>query len=370
MLLMIGYLTTPTSAAGVSLSEFWAWVRYLAAVTNDSDMRLTRSFANLDAHQKTILSDDFGMGVPMLWLSEKLSLELIVDGRYFMDKFATSVGTRQKRAAKRGPNKTPDFVARDIRGRWHIIECKGTQSGTEYSSRQLGVKGPPATGGVAQKSSIKFPPNHTGQRLACGLSIGIEEKSESILRIVDPVPEDPVEIGADDLGFAADAATRGVMSRVLRMAGFEVAAETIASPWGRRPDSTPRASRKAESERQEMVKERDGRARTELHDLESHRPVFGRQFRGRELTFDLPREILVEEQPVTRVIVRQGINREALDELALNPTIDEVVVDNDRAPWTRFMGQNTVSADGLVATMNVGGIFRSEMILQTRGRRR
>ena len=33
MLLMIGYLTTPTSVTGVSLTEFWAWVRYLAAIT-------------------------------------------------------------------------------------------------------------------------------------------------------------------------------------------------------------------------------------------------------------------------------------------------------------------------------------------------
>lgn len=33
MLLIIGYLTTPTSVTGVSLAEFWAWVRYLAAIT-------------------------------------------------------------------------------------------------------------------------------------------------------------------------------------------------------------------------------------------------------------------------------------------------------------------------------------------------
>ncbi len=54
MLLMIGYLTTPAATTGVTLSEFWAWVRYLAAITpGDAEMKLTHSFAELDAHQKT-----------------------------------------------------------------------------------------------------------------------------------------------------------------------------------------------------------------------------------------------------------------------------------------------------------------------------
>lgn len=125
MLMMIGYLTTPTSSTGVSLSEFWAWVRYLAAISNQPDLSLTQTYAELDAHQKTILSDDFGMGVPILWLCDKLSLVQIVDGRYFMQRIAPLVGVTQRRTAKRGPNKTPDFLARDASGKWHIIECKG-----------------------------------------------------------------------------------------------------------------------------------------------------------------------------------------------------------------------------------------------------
>lgn len=44
---------------------------------------MTRSYADLDAHQKTILSDDFGMGVPIVWLIKHLPLVEIVDGRYF-----------------------------------------------------------------------------------------------------------------------------------------------------------------------------------------------------------------------------------------------------------------------------------------------
>lgn len=63
-LLLIGHLTSPTLSSGVSLSEFWAWVRSSYAVSGTADLRLTSEFADLDSHQKTILSDDFGMGVP------------------------------------------------------------------------------------------------------------------------------------------------------------------------------------------------------------------------------------------------------------------------------------------------------------------
>ncbi|MBK1681433.1 hypothetical protein CKO20_13745 [Rhodocyclus tenuis] len=365
MLLMIGYLTTPTSSTGISLSEFWAWVRYLGAISNEANMSLTHSFADLDAHQKTILSDDFGMGVPVLWLCDKLALKSIVDGRYFMQKFAASVGALQRRTAKRGPNKTPDFVAQDVNGSWHVIECKGTQSGVEYCAQQLGTKGPPPTGGVAQKCSIQFPNGHTGQRLACGLSIGIEGNTGSVLRVVDPEPDEPVVIEADKLQFAEDAVTRGVMSRVLRMSGFEVAAEAIASPLGRSPDARHFKTRRQELDRKAMVLERDGRARRELGDSERQKLLFDKGFIGRELTFELPRSILVNDDSVSHVILRQGVNRDAIHELEMNPTADEFI-EQTQSPWTELIGRNLIKSDGPVATMTVGDIFRSELTLESR----
>jgi hypothetical protein len=361
--MMIGYLTTPTSSTGVSLSEFWAWVRYLAAVSNETVLSLTTSFAELDAHQKTILSDDFGMGVPILWLCDKLSLAQIVDGRYFMQKIAPLVGASQRRTAKRGPNKTPDFVARDISGRWHIIECKGTQSGSEFSAKQLGSKGPPPTGGVAQKCSIKFPVGHTGQRLVCGLSIDVEGGRGSVLKIIDPEPDDPFEVGPDQLAFAYDAANRGVMSRALRMSGFEVTAEAVASPFGLRPDAMRARSRHAERIRAEFVTRRDERSRSELNNTADYSELFNRKFRGRKIEFELPRGIVVNEKPIHKVIIKQGVNREALEELKERPTIEELA-DKEYAPWTRFIGKSTVKAEGSSATMYIGDMFRSEIILR------
>lgn len=362
-LLLIGYLTTPISSTGVSLSEFWAWVRYVAAVTRDADLRLTRSFADLDAHQKTILSDDFGMGVPMLWLHQRLPFDRIVDGRYFMQRIAASVGATQRRTAKRGPNKTPDFVARDTNGVWHVIECKGTQSGVDFSNHQLGERGPPATRGVAQKRSIEFPRNHTGQRLACGLAIGLEGGDESQLTIIDPEPDDPLRIRTDQVYLADDAATRGVMSKLLRLAGFEVAAEATALPFGRSPDATRFARGDLEEKRREEMEDRDRRVRAELDPAERRSKDFEGRYCGRERVIDLPRPVILDDVEVTRAVVRQGIDRDILAELRARPTVEDPI-EAAGLDWTGELGRNVVKGDERTATMTIGGVFRSELILE------
>jgi hypothetical protein len=70
MLQLVGFLTTPAHSFGVSLSEYWAWVRYLHAIGSARDLQIAKAFTDLDSHQKTILSDDFGMGVPVCWLAK------------------------------------------------------------------------------------------------------------------------------------------------------------------------------------------------------------------------------------------------------------------------------------------------------------
>lgn len=365
MLLLLGYLTTPTSSTGVSLSEFWAWVRYLAAVTADDDLRLTRSFADLDAHQKTILSDDFGMGVPMLWLNERLAFDRICDGRYFMQRFAADVGATAQRTAKRGPNKTPDFVGRDAAGVWHVVECKGTQSGPDYSENQLGDPWPFATGGVAQKRSIVFPRAYTGQRLVCGLCIGVQEgKFASRLTVVDPEPEDPFEVRPEQMYAADDAATRAVVSKVLRLSGFEVSAEATAAPLGRFPYSVRSKSRRFDEARQAVVDDRDQRARDELGATVRGRDAtsFDGRFRGRERFFNLPRPVLIDGEPVTRAIIRQGVDQDVLLQLRERPTIDEPLADSG-ADWTQSLGQTVVKGDERSSSMTIGELYRSELIL-------
>lgn len=356
MLLMIGYLTTPTDTIGLSLSEFWAWVRYLAAITpNDDEMKLTQSFASLDPHQKTILSDDFGMGVSMLWLWNTLSFDLVVDGNYFMQRHARSAGVSQRRIAKRGPNKTPDFVGRDLTGCWHVIECKGTQSGSNYSARQLQA-------GIAQKQSLIFPDDHTGQRLVCGLTIGLEGSSGSHLDVIDPEPEDPVEIHREEIPQANDAAHRGVMSKLLRMSGFENAAEAVARPEGVWIGSMQRRTKVAAERRRTALADRDAKIREDLSEDLSSRPVFQNEFIGRETKLELPRALQIDGTRVTRVTIRQGVNRDAVKELAEQPSVP-ILLEDSSTEWPNLVGRNSTNSDGLSAELRIGNLFRSEIFL-------
>lgn len=158
LLLNIGFLTTPTEPVGPTLTQYWAYARYVSAITPGPDLRITRAFASLDSHRKTILSDDFGMGLPMSWLMGVMQPLGVCDGRYFIKRLAASVGAAVPKVAASGPGKSPDFVMLDFSGDWHVVECKGTQGRPGYRDEQLGDPPPDATGGVAQKHSIVFPP--------------------------------------------------------------------------------------------------------------------------------------------------------------------------------------------------------------------
>jgi hypothetical protein len=80
-LLMFGSLTTPNIYSIASPARFWAWMRYYFAVAGTPDFRITRPFADLDPHQKSVLSDDFGVAISTQWLFDRLgSFAEISDG--------------------------------------------------------------------------------------------------------------------------------------------------------------------------------------------------------------------------------------------------------------------------------------------------
>jgi hypothetical protein len=367
ILLTIGILTTPTFTSGVSLSEYWAWVRYLHAISSEDDLTLTRGFWDLDSHQKTILSDDFGMGAPVAWLTSRLQLAEICDGRYFIDRLAaTTNAIVPKRTAKRGPNKAPDFVFRDVHGVWHILECKGTQSGLPYRNKQVGQAGPPPTGAHAQKRGIKFPAGHTGQRLISALVLAPENSGDrSSLRFIDPAPEDPIQLSEGDLIFASDAATRATTAKALRLAGFGAASLAMSSPSGRAPHSRPEASRTRERRRREFVDERRDRAAEELK-AASQRDTFQahhEKFRGRTIMFDLPAPVQVGKRTVRRVRLVQGVNTEALRELALRPLIEDPI-DGAQVDWNARLNGIKTEHDKHSAQLNIGAFFVSRIELK------
>jgi hypothetical protein len=129
--LMLGTLTMPDLLSPASPARLWAWLRYFLAPSSTDDLRITMDFAGLDPHQKGILSDDFGVALSTQWLFDRFGgFSDILDGRAFMVQFDYLLAKKAKpAAAKVGPTKAPDFVIKDAAGKWHVLECKGTQSG-------------------------------------------------------------------------------------------------------------------------------------------------------------------------------------------------------------------------------------------------
>ena len=376
-LLMIGFLTTPSFAHGITLSEFWAWVRYQHAISTSDDLRITHPFAELDPHQKTILSDDFGMGAPMLWLNEHLRLIGIADGRYFVERILPELGGHAPKPGKKGLAKCPDFVALDTSGAWHVVECKGTQSGRAYRDRQLhGTNDGQNTGAIAQKRSIQFGQGIKYQRLACGLSIAAEgARQTSNLRIIDPPPEEESSkhsSGADyvvppsELKFANDAFTRGVFGRSLRLAGFNWISSAITAPAGPRPSSRSEEGEKDRA-RQDFMERKRKLAADELANFTKRysETIDNDRYFGRSAKLELPLDMASDRPFAREVNLRFLVNEKALEFLRSDSLYgDESGLLDSEYRSMLFENPIKIESGFNVASFEIAKLFKAQIELR------
>jgi hypothetical protein len=139
-LLWMGRMSVPISLPQWSLASQWAKIRYGTATNPSTDLRLHSAIEDLDTHQKKVLSDDWGVGFSLQFLSSYFAYRKVEHG------FAAVQDLRRRKIAKflpkrkkAGPDKCPDFIAEDRQGRIHVIECKGNQQGQiTWKSRRSG----------------------------------------------------------------------------------------------------------------------------------------------------------------------------------------------------------------------------------------
>jgi len=179
-LLWIGILTAPPRYRGFDLSTFWAWLRYASAISErDSSLRLRRMWSEIDAHQKTVMSDDFGMGFSCHYLAEQHGLQAFANTSYLLDSL---VGISTIKSGKRGPAKSPDFIGIDAKGGLHILECKGTQSSKEYLLKALAA-------GIGQKNNLTGVMPFASSMVG-GIFVPQHGNPESaVLMYIDPAPD-------------------------------------------------------------------------------------------------------------------------------------------------------------------------------------
>ncbi|WP_242370648.1 hypothetical protein [Anaeromyxobacter sp. SG26] len=186
VLVQIARCTAPLGGFGFDLSSYWAWLRYFPAIADGSELILRDEWSDIDPHQKTILSDDFGMGLPCTILTDALDLAFICPTTYFVDRLATVAPAHVQlgAAGKRGPAKSPDFLGLDSAGRVHVIECKGTQRRERLWAAM--------NDGIPQKRNVSvLPKKYRGEALVAGLYIPQHNGGQALCCIADPHEDAP-----------------------------------------------------------------------------------------------------------------------------------------------------------------------------------
>jgi hypothetical protein len=179
-LLITALVTRPPEVYGFSLADAWAWLRYRPAFSYTADLRLKTEWEDIDPHQKTILSDEVGMGFTVYLCAEELDFTIIANTQYFL-RVVTPKGFYLGRSQKNGPRKSPDFVALDSQGRVNVLECKGTQQSRKALQTLI-------ESGVQQKSNLK---TRAGSAVHHSLVVGLfvpqfSNKEEALLHVRDP----------------------------------------------------------------------------------------------------------------------------------------------------------------------------------------
>jgi hypothetical protein len=173
----IAFRTSPPISYGFALGDLWAWFRYLPAISSDNNLRLRPEWDTLDSHQKTILSDDWGMGFSSSILTKSLDLVAVCPTNFLVERIPSiSLGS----SGKSGPKKSPDFIGIDKKCKLHIFECKGTQLKRKKLDEQL-------ASGVPQKRNVKAPSGLIEESLVSGIFVPQYPSTEDAVFVIqDP----------------------------------------------------------------------------------------------------------------------------------------------------------------------------------------
>jgi len=231
-LLWIGVLTAPPRYRGFDLSTFWAWLRYASAISErHPDLRLKPIWSEIDPHQKTVMSDDFGMGFSCHYLAEQHGIQAFANTGYLLDSL---VGVTALRSSKRGSAKSPDFIGIDAHGQLHVLECKGTQSSVEYLMKAL-------ESGIDQKNNFTngtpfassmvggiFVPQH--RSLESALLMFIDPEPDPRFKQIEGIPHERIAGAIYRISFAKELMAAGLWRTATRVEGRQRQSEFVESP--------------------------------------------------------------------------------------------------------------------------------------------
>lgn len=133
----IGFLTTPSWANMARLSASWATRRYFWAIAEPlpqgTNLRLSDDARRMDFHQKTLLSDEFGIGMAGLLIERFFEAGSFVDISIALDDPAAYQDIEREGDAQ------PDYLmwGDEDNSPYYVVECKGSQCNKNTSYDQL-----------------------------------------------------------------------------------------------------------------------------------------------------------------------------------------------------------------------------------------
>lgn len=178
----IGFLTTPSWTNMARLSASWATRRYFWAIAEpmaqDTDLRLSEDARRMDFHQKTLLSDEFGIGMAGLLMEGFFGTSSFVDISTALNDPAAYQEIEQEGTTQ------PDYLmwAYDDNSPYYVVECKGTQTNKNISFDQL-------RRGLEQVPSVVFGAGPRQVMTVVVATCLLDNETEVF--VLDPPPEPP-----------------------------------------------------------------------------------------------------------------------------------------------------------------------------------
>ena len=173
----IGSLTTPSNLNLAKLSASWATRRYFWAIAEPIPPRnkflLSQDAREMDFHQKTLLSDEFGIGFGGLVLEREFGACNCIDiSRALGNPMAYEDIAQDGRTQ-------PDYLMSSAapNSPYYVVECKGSQTGPSVSYDQM-------RRGLEQVRSITFG-NGARQVVTLVVATCMQQNGTTVF-IVDP----------------------------------------------------------------------------------------------------------------------------------------------------------------------------------------
>jgi hypothetical protein len=193
LLRKIGELTTPSTVNLASLSASWATRRYFWAIDDPANQRrglhfrLSKDARGIERHQKTLLSDEFGMGFAGLLVER-----LLLTNRFIDMDFALADPQQYFDVQHVGPRR-PDYLLWGNNTPVYVVECKGSQTNWNGVINQL-------RRGMEQLPSINIP-GYTSISLVVATYL---DRSRTRVIFLDPPNEEDEEPPIDKREWRAE----------------------------------------------------------------------------------------------------------------------------------------------------------------------